>query len=88
MKIKDNYVLQEIVDECIVVPVGEETDKFHGVIKLNGSGCFLWKALSQTQTVDGIINAMMAEYNVDKDAAREDVEQFLAKLKEIGCIEE
>ena len=46
MKIKDNYVLQTMADEYIVVPVGEEADRVHGIIKLNETGAFLWKRMA------------------------------------------
>lgn len=88
MKIKDNYVLQEIVDECMVVPVGDEADKLHGVIKLNATGAFLWKALSQEQTVDSLTDMLLAEYATDRDSAKADVEKFLTTLHKIGCIED
>lgn len=87
MKIKDNYVLQEIVDESIVVPVGDEADKLHGIIKLNSTGAFLWKALSQEQTVDSLTDMLLKEYATNREAAKADVEKFLTTLREIGCIE-
>ena len=69
MKIKDNYVLQTMADEYIVVPVGEEADRVHGIIKLNETGAFLWKRMAGEKTsseeLEGIL---MAEYPVDGKA--------------------
>ena len=45
MKIKDNYVLQEVAKEYLVVPIAEEADRLQGIIRLNESGAFLWKYL-------------------------------------------
>lgn len=88
MKIKDNYVLQTMADEYIVVPVGEEADRVHGIIKLNETGAFLWKRMAGEKTsseeLEGIL---MAEYPVDGNQARKDVAVFIEQLINIGCID-
>ena len=89
MKIKDDFVLQELVDEYIVVPVGEEADKLHGVIRLNNTGAFLWNHLSQKdQTIEDLAAAIMKEYSIDAADAKEDVVKFIEIIKELGCISE
>ena len=63
MKIKDCFVLQQIHDEYLVVPIGEEMDRLNGVIKLSETGAFLWELLSKgVGSEDDLISAVMAEY--------------------------
>ena len=88
MKIKENYVLQELVDEYIVVPVGEEADYLHGVIRLNETGAFLWKKLSENeQTEEDLIKAIGEKYAVCADTAREDINAFIASISDLDCFE-
>ena len=89
MKIKNNYVLQAIADEYLVVPIAEEADRLHGVIKLNETGAFLWNYL--VKGVDSkaeMETAIMHEYNIDQSSAHQDVESFLSQLGAIGCLED
>ena len=46
IKIKKGFVVRKVGGENIVVPVGETSKTFHGMIKLNESGGFLWKFFS------------------------------------------
>ena len=88
MKIKSNYVLQEVVDEYIVVPIGEEADRLHGVLKLNAVGAFIWKILSNgVDSEEEIKKLIMDEYNIDKFTAEQDITMFLKQLNEFGCLE-
>ena len=89
MRINDNFVLQEMVDEHIVVPVGEAADKIHGIIRLNATGAFLWKLMSQKdQTEEELITALTAEYATDAETAKKDIDSFVSIIKEFGCISE
>lgn len=86
MKIKDNYYLQAVADEFVVVPIAEEADRLHGVIKLNEVGAFLWRRLEQSASTDDLTSLLMQEYGIDAETARRDVISFLNKLESIGCI--
>lgn len=87
MKIKEGFVLQELVDEYIVVPVGDEADRIHGVIRLNETGAFLWNLLSQKdQTAEDLVTELTREYLTDPDTAKGDVAGFIESIKELGCL--
>ena len=88
MRISGNYVLQKVVDEYIVVPVGKEAEKLKGVITLNETGAFLWDRLSKKDnTSDELIDALLSEFSVSKEQAQHDVERYVANLEQIGCLE-
>jgi len=88
MRIKYNYVLQTIVDEYIVVPIADEADRLHGVIKLNKTGAFLWNYLEvQNRSYENMVNAIINEYGIEYSVACNDVDMFINQLKSIGCIE-
>ena len=86
MKILDGFILREVAGNYIVVSVGYRVKKFNGLINLNESGAFLWKQLENESDEDSLINALMAEYDVDEELAKKDVKAFVSTLKEAGLI--
>lgn len=87
MKIKKGFMLREVAKNYVVVAVGEASKEFNGVINLNETGAFLWKQLIDDNTVDGVVAALLNEYDVSEEAARKDVELFINKLKEAKILE-
>ena len=86
MKIKDGYLLREVAGNYIVVAVGEAVKEFNGVINLNETGAFLWKILQEGATEEQLLNALLEEYEVEKELAEKDVKAFVAKLTEAKLI--
>lgn len=81
MKIRDNYILRSVAGENLVVSVGSNVN-FNSVMTLNETGKFLWEnLLSDTEEKD-LVEALLAEYNVDRATAERDVAAFINKLKE------
>ena len=72
MKMKKNFVLQEVADEYIVVPVGEEADRTRGIIKLNATGASLWKQLTEKNVSQNeLVNLILNEYHIEKDQCKD-----------------
>ena len=87
MKIKQGFVMREVGGANVVVPVGEMSKAFHGMINLNETGAFLWKFFSEEHTIDEGVAALLGEYEVDDATAREEVEKFLETIKTYGFAE-
>ncbi len=88
MKIKNNFVLQRIADEYLVVPIIEEADRLQGVIKLNETGALLWKTLEKgVNSKEELEVVILGDYNVNPEKLRNDIDLFLNKLEAIDCIE-
>lgn len=88
MKIKDNYVIQNIAGEYLVVPLAEEADRLHGVLSLNETGAFLWNCLTNNATTEEELrDAFMREYRGDSSTIEKDIKDFLSELESIGCLE-
>jgi hypothetical protein len=88
VKIKSDFMLREVAGYYVVVPVGNGAMDFNGVINLNESGATLWKAMENDITEDGLVDALMAEYDVDADRAKCDVKAFVKKMMDAKLIEE
>lgn len=87
MKVNPLFVLREIADEYLVVPIGEEADRVHGVLTLNEQGAFLWKLMESEQTEESLLDAMVKAYYVGEETAKADISAFLLELGKIGCLE-
>lgn len=87
MKIKKGFMLRSIAGSNIVVPVGSAAVDFNGMITLNDSGAFLWKILETGADIDGMVQALLAEYDVDAETAKSCCVEFVKKLEEAGCFE-
>jgi hypothetical protein len=88
MKIKEGYLLREVAGSNIVVPVGEGSMDFSGVITLNDVGAFLWKNLENDTDKDELLKALLSEYDVDEAVAKADIDEFIERLKGAGLVEQ
>ncbi|MGN0515388.1 PqqD family protein [Eubacterium sp.] len=88
MKIKDGFTLRNIAGSDIVVPVGNASKIFNGMITLNDSGAFLWSALQKDTTIDKVVAKLTGEYEVSTEQATADVQKFVAMLRENDLIDE
>ncbi len=89
MKIKNGFILRNVSDAVVVVAVGEATKDFNGMITLNETGAFLWKALTDgCADKNELVGKLLGEYDVPRTLAEKDVDAFVAKLSEAGLLED
>lgn len=88
MKLKKDYALRSVADTWVVLPLGEESVNFNGMLTLNETGALLWQTLEKGGDREAMADALLAEYIVDRPQALADVDSFLKKLQEAGCLEE
>jgi len=86
MKQNPNYILRNVADSLVIVPVGEATREFPGMITVNPTSQFLWEQLATDQTADTLVAALLAQYDVAEELARKDVNQFLETMTLIGAV--
>ena len=87
MKINESFVLRQVAQTWIILPLADENVNFNGMMTLNESGVLLWRALEQGAERDDLVNVLTSEYNVSVPQAREDVDAFIQKLRSVGCID-
>jgi len=87
LKIKDGFIIKQVVDSYVVVPVGENLVDFSAMISLNETGAFLWNNMEYDITVDELAEKLCAEYGIDKDTALADTEEFIARLETQDILE-
>ena len=81
-------MLREIAGQSIVVPLGNNVVNVNGIITLTESAVTLWKKLEDgVASADELVEALLPEYDVDRETALSSVEEFISQLKDKGMIE-
>ena len=86
MNIKKELIKREIAGDAILVPVGSAVLDSNGLFVLNELGAFIWDLLPNVDSEEAICNAVLEQYDVSEDTAKQDVAAFLKKLQELGII--
>lgn len=88
MKLKSDFVLRQVAGTWVVLPVGQTSVSFKGMLSLNDSGAILWKTMEQGGNRETLVETLIAEYDVDRTVALADVDEFLAAMAQAGCLDE
>ena len=88
MRLNDDFLIHNTGNGEMLIPVGEETKRFHGVVKLNGTGAEIVHLLEEEDlSMDALLNHFYEVYpEEDQNVIKESVTQFINKLKEINAI--
>lgn len=87
MRAIQDVILREIAGESILIPVGETALSIHGMISLSESGRLIWERLQTECSEEMLVGAILGEYEIDEETARQDVEAFLEKLRRLHLLE-
>lgn len=87
MKLKTGYLVREIADCHIVVPIGERVIEFKGIMTLNDTGNFIWNCLSDDISDSQLLHSILEEYEVNEATAKADLDEFLEVAWESGVLE-
>lgn len=86
MKIKDGFVIRDIMGQTVVVSTGEASETFSGMIKLNETGKDIWEGVAAGKSEQEIVDFIVSEYDVDEERAKNSVSNFVADMKDKGFI--
>ena len=88
MKLNENFLIHKSENGEILIPVGEETKKFHGVVKLNNTGSEIVHLLENNDmSLEDLFEHFYKSCpNDDKEVIKQGVSEFIKKLYEINAI--
>ncbi len=87
MKIRKGFVVREIAGQSVVVPLGDASKIFNGIIKLNETGRVIWDSLSAGEERETTVEKILAEYEIDRETVERDYDTFVANLREANILE-
>lgn len=89
MKLKNGFTIYNMADEYMLIPVGEEMATFGGTVILNEVSAFLLNQMKDEHKTSGqLVEALLAEYEVDEETAKKDVAEAIESLKQAGVLED
>lgn len=86
MRMSDQFMLRQVADETLVIPVGEAALRLKGLIGLSESGGLLCSLLQQERTEEELVRALTAEYGIDPGSALADIRSFLDQMRALGIL--
>ena len=79
-----------VTESTLSTTIGDETVILHepdGVYYgLNDVGSFVWNLLEDPHTIEAICEAVTAEYEVERERCKEDIEEMVSELADKGLV--
>lgn len=88
MKIKDGFILRKFSDKIVAVAEDDYADNSNSFIKMNSSAEFVWNFLRQDRSYEEVVDALLQKYDVDRQTAENDLNEFLAIVRNAGLLDE
>ncbi len=84
--LKGTYVLRQIAGEYLAVPISNEAGDDANIVILNPVSQVIWAKLENGATFDEILNAVMEEFNAEKEEVTKDIKEFLDGLNQANLL--
>ena len=81
MKIREGFLLRNVAGNNVVVPIGQATLDFNGMMSLNETGAFIFSKMLDGTTKEQLIEDLISEYEVEREIAQKDVDDFIKKVE-------
>ena len=88
MKLRGDFVVRQVMDKTVAVPVGQTALRLNGMILLNDVSERIWTCLEQETDLESMVTAVTDAFDVSSDEARTDILEFCDKLRKMQFLEE
>ena len=88
MVAKKGFVLRNVVGEHILMPTGDNIGVFGGSVVMNEVSAFVWEKLQNPISREDLLQAVLDEFEVEKNVAEADIDTLLATFKKYDMVEE
>ena len=88
MKLCGEFIVRQVMDNIVAIPVGQTALRLNGMILLNDVSKVIWECLEQGTDLENIVKAVTDAFEVSADEARTDITEFCDKLRKVQLLEE
>ena len=88
MKLKQGFVLHTTGGEHMMVATGKATREFNGLVRGNDAANAILEQLQKETTEEKIVEALMKQFEGDRDAIARDVHRIVDQLRTEGFLDE
>ena len=86
MKLKSDFITQTIEDSQFLLSVAGR--HFNGIIRSNEAAAFIVDQLKEETTEAAIVDALLREYDAEREAVEKDVARIIDLLRSNNILEE
>ena len=83
---EEGYIVKELEDEYIVLPVGKRTEEVNEVISLSETAGFIYIHADQAEDIEGLAQMVGNEYGIEASEVYEDVKNVVKTFREKGIL--
>ncbi len=87
MKKLENFMVREIADEYVMMPVGKTAQKFNGLVMANAVSAFIWTHIEEAKDVESLAQMICEEFEVSYEEALGDTTELIEAMQKAGWIE-
>ena len=88
MKLCGEFVVRQVMDNIVAIPVGQTALRLNGMILLNDVSKIIWDCLRQETNLESTVKAVTDAFDVSADEARTDILEFCDKLRKLQLLED
>jgi len=88
MKLRGEFLVRQVMDHIVAVPVGQTLLQMNGMIMLNDVSKVIWDCLGQETNLEDIVTTLTDQFAVSEQEARADIMDFLDKLRTMQLLDE
>ncbi len=88
MKLRGNFVVRQVMDQVVAIPVGCTALQMNGMVVLNDVSKVIWESLADGADMETIVLALTEHFVVTEEEARADVLEFIEKMRNAQLLEE
>lgn len=88
MKIRGEFITRQILDDTVVLPVGNTAIEFNNMIMLNSVSLVIWQCLEKDVSFDDILKAVTDNFEVYQEQAVADIREFLDGMRSFNLLDE
>ena len=88
MRLHGEFVIRQVMNDTIALPVGQTALQLNGMILLNDVSRLIWQQLEKETTLAQIVAAVTEAFDVSQQEAQADIMEFLDKLRQAQLLEE
>jgi hypothetical protein len=87
MKRKDDLRLENVGGQNLLIPLGSRVLDMNGMVVLNSTGSYIWDLLAEERSLEELVAAVVAQFDVGAERAGADVQTFVHELAQRGWID-
>jgi hypothetical protein len=82
-----SVVSRRVAGETLIVPIRGKVGDLASIYSFNETGSLIWQTLETPKSLGELIDALEAEYSVEREQAERDATQFLNDMLAVGLVE-